>query len=629
MPDVFISYKKEEREIASTLAARLTEAGYDVWWDDALLAGERYEDEIAAVLDRSHAVVVLWSRQSVKSEWVKAEAEAARQQKKALPVIIDDMPPTQMPLLYRGMHAARFEGWTGETTHAGYVELIGSIRDRIGDAKGPELTPRQAEARLAETASEAVRTIVEQTADRSKSPSPPKKPIPPRRMVPLIVAAVLAIAALASVLGYWQYTENSTIDAANARCAAWAGSDALDWYTGVPRFDDAVLPDCVLAAERRPRDGDALGRLAMIRLVQGQTLDDALTLANRGIENRGAVANYVMGLMYERGLRLQYDLPRAGGYFKAASDLGLARGAGSLCLLGIDTSGQVSGVISSLAEAAGWCETARSKNDVLGLIGKGYVLETGFAGTAVDPAGAAVLYQAAADRGNDEAAVRLGILYHRGVGVPQDVPRATSLYRQAAEHDDPAGLRSLGLSYEIGEGVLKDELEAARLYEKASGRRDIPALLLAGYGIDPSIAFTARIMRDIDLLASSPTVATAQRLRGQLFTRGLMRVPDPAQAEREFTACADTGNALCLVALGNFYEFGTPTGRQPDKAADYYRQASVTGSLYGQYWWAYALDWGIGVARDPARAIEFYRLAAAQGHLTSINRLAQLGQPVQ
>ena len=181
MPDIFISYKKEERAVASELATRLTEAGYEVWWDDDLLAGERYEDEIATVLDNSRAVVVLWSRQSVKSEWVKAEAEAARQQKKAFPIIIDDMPPAQMPLLYRGMHAARFEGWKGELDHEGYVELIGSIRDRIGKARGPELTEAQAEERLAATASEAVRTIVANTADdaRARRQAEKDSPTPP------------------------------------------------------------------------------------------------------------------------------------------------------------------------------------------------------------------------------------------------------------------------------------------------------------------------------------------------------------------------------------------------------------------------------------------------------------------
>ncbi len=73
-----------------------------------------------------------------------------------------------MPLLYRGMHAARFEGWKGELDHDGYLELIGSIRDRVGKAKGPKLSEQQAEEKLAETASEAVRTIVANTAEKTR-----------------------------------------------------------------------------------------------------------------------------------------------------------------------------------------------------------------------------------------------------------------------------------------------------------------------------------------------------------------------------------------------------------------------------------------------------------------------------
>ncbi|MEO7224072.1 MAG: tetratricopeptide repeat protein, partial [Devosia sp.] len=392
----------------------------------------------------------------------------------------------------------------------------------------------------------------------------------------------------------------------------------------------SALADCTLAVEKRPGDGDALGRLAMFRLVQGQNADDALALANRGIESRSAVANYVMGLMYERGLRLQRDIPRAGTYYRVADELGLARATGSLCLLGIDMINQPGGgVTASLSETIGWCDAANSENDVLGMIGKAHVLESGLGGQPMDAAGAAALYQQAADRGNDEAAVRLGILYHRGLGVAQDMLRAVSLYRQAAAHDDPAGLRSLGISYELGEGVIKDELEAARLYEKASIRRDIPALLLAGYAVEQSIIYTSRVVRDIEMLAASPLALTAQRMRGQLYTRGLMRLTDAALAESEFSACAGTGNQLCIVALGNFYEFGVQTAKQPEKAAIEYERAAQTGNLLGQYWWAYALDWGVGVARDQARAIELYRLAAAQGQLSSINRLAQLGQPTQ
>lgn len=626
MPDIFISYKKEERAVASELATRLTEAGYDVWWDDALLAGERYEDEIASVIDQSGAVVVLWSRQSIKSEWVRAEADAARQQKKAFPVIIDDMSPTQMPLMYRGMHAARFEGWKGELDHEGYVELIGSIEDRIGKGRGPRLSENEAEARLAETATENVRTIVEATRPAARAERTPLKPIPPRRMLPLIIAVVAAIVVLAGIVSYWQYTQFSAGDAANLRCISWSQSAALDPYSGLPRFDAEALGPCAAAAEARPNDGDALGRLAMLRIVQGTAVNDALALANRGIERGGAAAYYAMGAMYERGINLQRDYVRAGASYKSAHDLGYARATGALCLLAIDSGGTIAGMFATPADALGWCQTAAGKGDALGSIGAAYAMETGFGGQPVDPAGAAAIYQQLLPLGSDEAAVRLGILYHRGSGVQQDTAKAVELYRQAAGNNDPAGLRSLAISYELGEGVAPDPFEASRLYERAVSRRDVAATLLAGYAFDQNVYLTARVARDLDLLSSSPTGATSQRLRAALYARGLFRNMDVAAAERELIACADGGNLLCKVALGNFYGFGINGTRNPARAVPLYREAAEAGEMYGQYWYANALDWAFGVTQDQTTAIFYYRRAATQGHLLSQQRLTQLGQ---
>ena len=618
VPDIFISYKKEERDVAALLATRLTEAGYDVWWDDALLAGERFEDEISTVLDEATVVVVLWSMQSVKSDWVKAEAEAARQQKKALPAIIDALPAAKMPLLYRGMHAARLAGWTGEPGHEGYVELLGSIKDRLGRATGPELSEPQAEAKL-ERNVEEVRHLV---ADK-----PPTAPSRNRRW--LIAGAVGLVLVVGAAIGFWQLGYIPDKDLAKIqRCEAWSTSARLDWATGLPRLGDTTVSDCETAAKYESEDGDTLGRLAMVRAVEVPSKpDQAITLANRGIDRSSGIANYVLATLYQRGIGLQADSTRAVTYYKAAHDLGFIRATGELCLLAIDAGGMLS-VANSALDIVSWCNAASQKGDALGQIGVAYLLETNFNGQALDPAKAASLYQLAADQGNDEAAVRLGILYDRGVGVAADSARAIQLYQQAADNGDPAGIRSLAISLELGNGIAQDANRAAQLYEQASVRRDIPALLLAGYGIAQNQVLTMRTQHDIDLLAASPNVVTAHRMRGQLLSRALMRSLDIAGAEVEYKACADVGNALCQVALGYFYEFGFTGNRDPQKALPLYQAAADTGNMFGQYWLAYMYDAGDGIVADQAKAIEYYRLAAAQGHLTSINRLGQLGQPL-
>jgi TPR repeat protein len=631
MPDIFISYKKEEGETASTLATRLTEAGYDVWWDDALLAGERYEDEIATVLDRSRAVVVLWSKQSVKSEWVKAEAEAARQQKKVFPIIIDDMSPTQMPLLFRGVHAAILNGWTGDLDHPGYLELIGSLRDRLGRPQGPELTERQAEAKLAEAASEAVRTISASTADKVARPAAPKakgKPSP-LRWIALLAVVLIALGGGGTLL-YTQMNAVSPEDAASIdRCTRWAGSGHLDWYTALPQLDTTTVADCERASARFPDNGDYLAMLAMVRIAQSdEEAAQAVALANRAIDKGSAWGHYVMAVMYYQGINFTVDFARSATALKAAANMGLPRALGRLCLMGID--GYMGlGIPSTPEEIGGYCTKGAEANDSFALLAIGYAYETGADGRLVNMGAAADYYRRAHELGDDDAGVRLGILYHRGVGVPYDLNRAVALYQEAADHGNPAGIRSVAISLELGEGLTQDVNGAAQMYEEAAFRRDIPALLLTGYGIMAPAVQTARQVYDANLLATPPDTITGQRIRGLMLAYNNLRARDPVAAEKELKPCADLGNAICEAMLGAFYQSGQLTGvRDGARALPLYESSAGKGNMYGQFWLGTLYEYGEGVTRDVNKAIEYFRLAAEQGHYDARNRLTYYNQPL-
>jgi TPR repeat protein/predicted flap endonuclease-1-like 5' DNA nuclease len=641
MPDIFISYKKEEREVANLLATRLTEAGYEVWWDDALLAGERFEDEITAVLDVSSLVVVLWSKQSVTSDWVKAEAETARQQKKALPVIIDDMPASKMPLLYRGMHAARLAGWEGEPDHSGYGELMGSIRERLGRGKGPKLSEEQAEAKLEESVDKA-KAMVASAASSAPPPPQPSEPVakpkpaplPPKPTSPLrwILAGLAAIAVLGGG-GAYTYLQMTTVSADDEakikRCVDWALSPKIEWNTTLAPLEPSTADDCALAVERYPENGSYTGMLAMVRLAQGgDKTDEAIALANRAIERKGATGHYALGIMYERGINFAVDRAKSATYFKAAAELEMPRALGRLCLMAID--GWMNLPISSTREEIGsYCSRGVAANDAFALLATGYAFESGIDGRIVNPASAAEYYQRAAELGDTQAKVRLGILYHRGYGVAFDVNRAVTLYQEAADAGDPEGMRSLAVSLELGEGIPQDVNRAAQLYEQAAIRWDIPALLISGYGIGPPSVLTARQESDANSLANASSgIATGHRIRGMMFAYGNLRTRDVATAETELKTCADAGNSNCEALLGYFYQAGLNGTRDSAKAVALYESSANKGNLYGQYYMGYVSELGDGVTQSMDKAIEYYRLAAAQGHLTAINRLQQLGQPL-
>lgn len=129
--DIFIAYQHEDRSVAKRLATCLVHRGYNVWWDAQILSGQQFEDVIQQMLSESRAAVILWSRRSVRSDWVRAEAEAARVQGKAIPAVIDDLDLADLPLLFGAMHTADLRNWNGSTTHRGFADLLQGIESRV------------------------------------------------------------------------------------------------------------------------------------------------------------------------------------------------------------------------------------------------------------------------------------------------------------------------------------------------------------------------------------------------------------------------------------------------------------------------------------------------------------------
>lgn len=79
MADIFLSYARPSATEAQRIAAKLREQGYSVWFDEELPAHRAYADVIAKELDAATAVLVLWSEAAARSQWVRSEANRARE----------------------------------------------------------------------------------------------------------------------------------------------------------------------------------------------------------------------------------------------------------------------------------------------------------------------------------------------------------------------------------------------------------------------------------------------------------------------------------------------------------------------------------------------------------------------
>ena len=82
-----------------------------MWWDRTIPPGRYFDDVIQEALHAAKCVVVLWSRASIASNWVKAEAAEAAARNILVPAFIEDV---ALPIQFKRMQSADLTGWSGE-----------------------------------------------------------------------------------------------------------------------------------------------------------------------------------------------------------------------------------------------------------------------------------------------------------------------------------------------------------------------------------------------------------------------------------------------------------------------------------------------------------------------------------
>ncbi|HEY1560026.1 MAG TPA: TIR domain-containing protein [Caulobacteraceae bacterium] len=129
MSDIFISYARSTAGQAQQVAEALRGLGYGVWRDDELPAHRAYAEVIAERLQTAKAVVVIWSADAVKSEWVQSEADQARADHKLVQLAIDG---AKLPMPFDRIQCADLAGWNGDLADPGWRKVAASIAELAG-----------------------------------------------------------------------------------------------------------------------------------------------------------------------------------------------------------------------------------------------------------------------------------------------------------------------------------------------------------------------------------------------------------------------------------------------------------------------------------------------------------------
>ena len=128
MPDIFLSYNREDQAKARLFADAFAAEGFQVWWDTTLRAGEAYDEVTERALREAGAVVVLWSKKSAASRWVRAEATVAHRQKTLVPAMIE---ACERPIMFELTQTAELSHWAGDRTDPLWRVFLADVRQHL------------------------------------------------------------------------------------------------------------------------------------------------------------------------------------------------------------------------------------------------------------------------------------------------------------------------------------------------------------------------------------------------------------------------------------------------------------------------------------------------------------------
>ncbi|HEY1559689.1 MAG TPA: TIR domain-containing protein [Caulobacteraceae bacterium] len=143
MSDIFISYARSTADQAQAIAEALRALGYGVWRDDEIPANRAYADVIAERLASAKAVVVIWSAEAIRSEWVRSEAEKARAGRKLVQLSLDG---ATLPMPFDQTQCADLAGWSGGDETPGWKQVVGAIANLASPSQSA--APKKAAPKL-------------------------------------------------------------------------------------------------------------------------------------------------------------------------------------------------------------------------------------------------------------------------------------------------------------------------------------------------------------------------------------------------------------------------------------------------------------------------------------------------
>lgn len=670
MADIFLSYKKTDIEKIQPLISLLEQGGWSVWWDTRIGAGERWDDTIERELLAAKCVVVVWSPDSISSQWVRTEASEAMERGKLVPVTIEG---AFSPLAFKLIQVTDFSNWNGGRDEAPARALLSAVQRFTGPPAAPAPVDREAVERataIAQMKAEeshwqaiantqdaaALRKFLEKypqgtyhaAAEAQLARRHEPRPQSGRRAIAMGVGGVGLVAALAAAALSLGWTRSTPPPPAEQKATAAPAvatpapqivvknappPNECDRLAAYPNDETAAAIQvpfeamdgprariaCEDAVKKHPAEPRFKLQLArsLFRIGDGA---GAVALINELVATNFVPAYLILASHYTTGKAVAKDYKKALELYQKAFDAGSASA--------LDSIGHIYerglGVAKDVEKAKALYEESSAKGSRRGTYYLGRLYAEGI-GVEKDPEKALRLLEEASNKGEPLASASIGLLYKNGTGVAQDYGKARAYFEKSIEQGGIDGILNLGLLHLKGLGVPPNPTRARELFESAANKGSTWAMTTLAYMYRTGDG----VPENVEQAKSLYERAIAEGDTGSNFSLGVMAregmLSDagPEAAAEYFRKAADAGHADAMTSLGNLYAEGNGVEQSETEAFKWHKKSAEAGSAAGMNNLALAYRDGTGTEADSQAAYEWHKKGAEAGDTNAMLSYAE------
>lgn len=476
--DVFISYSSQNKNVADAICHVLEEHRIKCWIAPRdIPGGADYGDLIDDAIKNCRLFIIVFSKSSSLSQWVKGELNLAFSEgKHIIPYRIDETPlKGSMRLILNQTHwidsfpdaEEKFKDLVEVASNSLGINLSPATPASADNVVEPEENEHETEPTIEAAIEAAIASEPEQPetetvgapittdshAEKEQPHSFPKKPV----IIGVCIAAVIALAV--SVPTFMHAPSSAQADSLVVAPAI----DTLNKNKAAMKKRKSDTPITAPAVQPSPNTDTVPALPAKNNLTATPTQPDNMPTPAQASEN--TVQEQAQTPQQSETTTLSDTCTAAA---EKSSEKKKENGAETVLIAdSLFQTGQQLYNAKNYAEAVKWYRQAAEQGHAAAQNNLGNCYYNG-RGVTKNPDEAVAWWGKAAEQGYAAAQYNLGNCYYNGQGVTKDLDKAAAWWGKAAKQGNSAAQYSLGNCYCFGEGVKQNDNKAVKWWRKAA-----------------------------------------------------------------------------------------------------------------------------------------------------------------